>query len=415
MNRIASNGPIRKDYVVNPFTKMVKASSQLWIASPYVTKTQELVEAAKQGKFVYLLVGLNSTTSPEALAAVHALPNCAVRYFTHRFHAKIYLFDGEALIGSSNLTEGGMQSNREGTICVDRADDLAELRSVFAELWDSAQVLTMEKLKLFTSVRKLMPTTPHVDPRIENAVGRAEPQNSNVNSLKKTRQDLFLEQLRREVYEQYRPSFTEVTTLLGTNDFRRKELADIGEANETNRFLNWVRLTYVKGIESWETAPELDETSRRAKILQLGQEWSTTDDDKIPHDYIDWLHRVNLTFGTKIAIADASKAAFTKGLLSLHAFSEQSRWKTDLEATFWDANEHDIDKAKRTISYLLHGTGDFIQRLDDVLNDPSFKLGLFGYFSALELYGTVKPHECPPMNGRMAKALRYLGFRVRAT
>jgi hypothetical protein len=91
MNRIASNGPIRKDYVVNPFTKMVEASSQLWIASPYVTKTQELVEAAKQGKFVYLLVGLNSTTSPEALAAVHALPSCAVRYFTHRFHAKIYL------------------------------------------------------------------------------------------------------------------------------------------------------------------------------------------------------------------------------------------------------------------------------------------------------------------------------------
>jgi hypothetical protein len=56
-------------------------------------------------------------------------------------------------------------------------------------------VLTTEKLKLFTSVRKLMPTTPHVDPRIENAVGRAEPQNSDVNSLKKTRQDLFLEQL----------------------------------------------------------------------------------------------------------------------------------------------------------------------------------------------------------------------------
>jgi len=116
-----------------------------------------------------------------------------------------------------------------------------------------------------------------------------------------------------------------------------------------------------------------------------------------------------------VQVADASKAAFTKGLLSLHAFGEQSRWKADLEATFWDANEHDIDKAKRTVSYLLHGTGDFIQRLDDVLNDPSFKLGLFGYFSALELYGTVKPHECPPMNGRMAKALRYLGFRVRAT
>ena len=287
MNRISSNGPRRKDYVINPFTKMIKASTQLWIASPYVTKTQEIVEAAKQGKFVFLLVGLNTTTSPEALAAVHALPNCAVRYFTHKFHAKIYLFDSEALIGSSNLTEAGMQMNREGTICVDRADDLAELRSVFADLWDSAQVLTTEKLKLFTAVRKQMPTTPHVDPRIENALGRAEPQNSNVNSLTKTRQDLFLEQLRREVYEQYRPSFTEVTDLLSSNNFRRKDLVNIGEANETNRFLNWVRLTYVKGDDSWEKAPELDEKTRRVKILQLGQEWSQTDEDKIPPDYID--------------------------------------------------------------------------------------------------------------------------------
>ncbi len=41
--------------------------------------------------------------------------------------------------------------------------------------------------------------------------------------------------------------------------------------------------------------------------------------------------------------------------------------------------------------------------------------GAFGRFCALELYGTIKPAECPPMNGRMAKALRYLGFDVQGT
>jgi hypothetical protein len=43
-----------------------------------------------------------------------------------------------------------------------------------------------------------------------------------------------------------------------------------------------------------------------------------------------------------------------------------------------------------------------------------FKLGYFGYFCALELIGTVKPEVCPPINGRMGKALRFLGFDVRA-
>jgi hypothetical protein len=46
---------------------------------------------------------------------------------------------------------------------------------------------------------------------------------------------------------------------------------------------------------------------------------------------------------------------------------------------------------------------------------PSMKLGRFGRFCALELDGTVKPEECPPINGRMAKALRYLGFDVKGT
>jgi hypothetical protein len=55
------------------------------------------------------------------------------------------------------------------------------------------------------------------------------------------------------------------------------------------------------------------------------------------------------------------------------------------------------------------------QRLHDVLYDPAMKLGLFGIFCALELYGTIRPEDCPPMNGRIAKALRFLGFDVRGT
>ncbi|BDV36596.1 hypothetical protein SS37A_41260 (plasmid) [Methylocystis iwaonis] len=47
---------------------------------------------------------------------------------------------------------------------------------------------------------------------------------------------LFLEELRRQVYEQYRPAFTEVTSLLQEGNFRRAELEDVGVANESNRF-----------------------------------------------------------------------------------------------------------------------------------------------------------------------------------
>lgn len=420
MTRIFSNGP-SKDFVINPFQSMARNARRLHLAAPYVTKTDELVEAAKSGKTVDLLVGLNASTSPQALANVVGVPNLAVRYLTHRFHAKIYIFDDFAMVGSSNLTDGGLISNREATICLDQpedADSIEELRSLFLELWDSAAVLTPEKLKEFHSAfESVKHSGPDPDAIIERAVGRAEPININVTSANKNSQRLFLEDLRRQVYEQYLPSFNEVTKLLLYNGIRRVDLEDVGVANETNRFLNWVRLTYAIGDDSWRLAPLRPEEERRNEILRLGTEWSTTDESKVPTDYVNWLRTVQAVFGNEEAIFAASRDQLTQGLTSLHAFSEQLRFvkggAVNLPKVFWSANHDDLEKVKRSLAYLVHGPGDFIQRLHDFLYNSSMKLSYFGKFCALELFGTIKPDECPPMNGRMAKALRYLGYNVR--
>jgi hypothetical protein len=420
MNSVFSNGPT-KDFVINPFTDLTLETAQLYIAAPYVTETGQLLSAAKNGVSVKLLVGLNASTTPQALAAVYGIPNISIRYLTHRFHAKIYISDTAALVGSSNLTDGGLRSNREATIRLDQPDDLdaiVELRALFSELWEFAQVLTADKLKTFTETyHRVKQSGPGPDGLIEAAVGRAEPINVNVGSKTRKSERIFLEQLCRQVYEQYRPSFNEVTKLLEENKFRRPELEDLGAANETNRFLNWVRLTYAPGEEAWEAAPKRTQDERRAEILRLGREWTKTDQDKIPTDYIDWLHRVQEIFGTSSGIDAASKEELSEGLLSTHAFSEQARFvkggRPNLPGAFWHANNEDVGKAKRTLKHLVHGGGDFIERLHDVLYDRSRKLAYFGMFCALELYGTIKPQDCPPMNGRMAKALRYLGFDVR--
>jgi hypothetical protein len=416
MARIFSNGPLR-DFVFNPFKAMVQNSTDLYIAAPYVTETGDLVEAAQAGKSVWLLVGLNTTTSPKALSAVHNRPNCAVRYFTNKFHAKIYLFDKTALVGSSNLTDGGLRSNREATIWVDRSDDLDELRGLFNELWESATVLTDDKLKKFTAAYESMKSPSDLlQSRLEDAVGKSEPTNIAVGSGRKTSQGLFVEQLHRLLYEQYRPAFNEVTRVLKDNQLHRDELADVGTASETNRFLNWVRLTHAPGDE-WRLAPVLPVADRQARILALGREWTQTADNKIPEGYTEWLQRVRSTFGTRNTIADASKDQLTEALTAIHAFYEQLRFVkggiANLGSEFWSANDNDVPKAKRTFTHLLHGSGDFIERLHAILYDAAMKLRYFGMFCGLELVGTVKPEEFPPINGRMAKSLRYLGFDVK--
>jgi hypothetical protein len=321
------------------------------------------------------------------------------------------------LLGSSNLTDGGLQSNREATICVDQTDDLMELRSLFNELWKSALVLTAEKLQRFTVKHGLLTRgTSDLDALIEDAVGKSEPTNSNVESSKKTKEDIFLEELRREV-DRYRKAFGEVTQLLQENQFRRPELENVGPANETNRFLNWVRVTYASGEGARENVPLRSPVECKTEIVRLGREWTQTDHNKIPKDYIGALHQVRRVFGSREAIEDASKDQLMDGLLSIHAFHSQHRYikggTDNLPEAFWSANNKDIAKVKRTLTYLVHGGEEFIQRLHDVLYDQARKLVYFGEFCALEVYGTVKPEDCPPMNGRIAKALRFLGFDVR--
>jgi PLD-like domain len=378
------------------------------------------VEAGREGKSIQLLGGLNVITTPIALRAVFGIPNVSVRYLTGRFHAKIYLFDAVGMVGSANLTDGGMFSNREVVVVFDRAEDsdtIDEVRALFLELWESGRVLTKESLDLFERTWKsLKPLVPDPHTVIEDAIGQAEPPNIAVDSRNKTPERVFLEDLRRRVYEEYRAAFSEVTELLIKHKIGRPELAGIGPANETNRFLNWVRLTQAIGEEAWQSAPPRSQEERKTLLLSLGDGWMAAQDSLVPFEYVQGLSAINAVFGSRIAITNASKEQMTEGLMAIYAFSEQSRFvkggAVNLPAAFWSGNP-DGQKVKRTMTYLLHEQSDFIQRLHDVLYDRDLKLQLFGLFCSLELFGCLHPLECPPMNGRMAKALRYLGFNVR--
>jgi hypothetical protein len=219
------------------------------------------------------------------------------------------------------------------------------------------------------------------------------------------------------VYGQYRPAFQFVMQVLRDSGHRRPELAHIGEANETNLFLSWVRLTYAPGEETWQAAPLRDDDGLRSEITRLGTEWGKTDDAKVAPEYLPWLGNLKQAFGTRSAIEQATKEHLTDAIMSIHAFHEQLRFVKggagNLPNAFWSANNNDTTKVKKTLAFLLYGDdGDFTVRLHDILYDPARKLSFFGRFCALELYGTVKPNECPPLNGRIAKGLRYLGFTV---
>ena len=422
MREIFSNHPDHKDYVLNPFQQMLMGSTCALLAAPYFTVAEPLVEAARKGIKVQLLIGLNEITSPKALRICQS-KGISIRYFTRRFHAKIYVFDNFALVGSANLTGDGLRANREAVIKLDRDADTKtafdETRALFHELWESGRVLTSQVLDDFERTYKTLPRrTFDPEEKIEKAIGSiAEPYNINVQSQKKSSKRDFLENLRRQVYEEYRPAFREVTAILEEGDFRRPELAKVGIENETNRFLNYVRLEPASGEHTWRNAKLISSLEdRRERVIRYAQEWVDAPKSRVPEDYLDRLRDAKQIFDATETIETKDKRQIFDGLMCIHAFSDHLRRTAGDEfcEKFWNANNEDLARVKSTIIHLIHGPGeDFIPRLHDVLHDKSKTLKHFGIFIALELYGTIRPDKYPPINGRMAKALRFLGFDVK--
>jgi len=419
MRKIFTNGSSR-DYVKYAVESLTESCQSLRLAAPYFTENAFIKKAADAGKPVQLLVELNAITSPKALRELMAFPNVAIRFYTGKFHAKIFLFDDDIILGSANITGGGFISNREAAILLNEADHLEEvndIRALFMELWDHADVLTDSILSVYQAgYNRIFFKQKELNQEIRDNVGITEPNTVLHGSEKRSREKLFIQKLRRQVHEQFRPAFNEVAHILENLGLRRSEFSTAGIGYETSRFLSWVRRVHAPGEETWKQAELLDTQSRAAKIENLGLEWKNMGESEYQEQFIDWNEQVLEVFGTEESIREASKEQIANGLIATHAFYEQLRFTKGgadaLPATFWERNQEDLEFVRSSLLHYLFGDGDFIERLHDIVYDSQYKIGLFGFYCALELYGTIKPSECPPMNGRTAKALRFLGFNV---
>ncbi|MDN3224174.1 phospholipase D family protein [Pseudomonas nunensis] len=415
---IYTNSP-GQDQVLRPYTVHMGTASSIRIAVPYFTRASEILQAAARGARIELLVGLNRSTDPSALRSVLNSPNCLVRYFTDRYHAKVFLFDGVAMLGSANLTGGGMASNREATLVLDQPGDeerILELELFFAQVWDSAEVLTPQILKQFKDAWDKSSRLGNPDAPFQ-MLRSVEPPTVLSGSGRKSAQQYVLSGLQKLIYGEYRPAFAEVSDVLRELGLRRPEFVGFDPSVETNRFLNWVRLEHAVGEASWQEAQQRPEKDRRYLVRELATQWVSTMNTHIPDDYFQLLTELRTVMGTPESIRASNHDQLARALICVHAFKQQLRFtlggEEALPTKFWQMNHGDLQRVQNSLINLVHGTDDFAERICAVLYDERYKLGAFGRFCTLELVGTLKPEQVPPINGRMAKALRFLGFNVR--
>ena len=414
MSRIFSNGP-SKDCVDEPFAEMLKKSNRASLAAPYFTDARMLVDAAQNGTEIKLLVGLNLSTSPNALRSVHNRDGIKIKHYEN-FHAKIYIFDNAALLGSANLTNNGLRANREAVIRLDRQIDkeaIEETSALFEDLWSRGTCLTESQLVAFEAERRnLLERRQKAglsDPEknISDAIGQSERPSTNRKKPPVAQARLG------KFFDDYVFAFNKVREIIEVPRFRNPDMEGIHIVYETDRFLNYLRMSKIMSGEVMDIhSPSLSPEARQENIIRYAHIWAKAKKLGLPDGYYESIEAIKRIFSTSSSIQSASTSDIVGGLLHLHSFRDARRWLGENpEETFLEDNQNDLDYVKERLTHLLHGTDDFIARIHEVSKGKYPKnLTRVGPSSAFELYGTVFPDKCPPINNRTVEILQFLDF-----
>ena len=414
--RIYSNST-PKDILRNAFFNNLVGVVHVSMASPFFSNADLVEEVLKEGRTARLIVVLGPATSPVHLQRLMNRGSVHIRYFTSSaFHSKLYIFgDKTALVGSANLTQSGMNSNREICVEIPREDEAFDnLVLLFQSYWSQAEVLDADVLQKYT---KLYDTygqkkESSLEGKIKEQFGEVVPAEGIVVGKKKpSKEKIFLSDYRR-TYQEFISAYKEVKELYVADSRRQQPETVVPIRFEVDQFFSFIREEYAKG-DSYRDEPIRSIEDRKRSVTSRLEDWHSQRweylDDKI-HIHIPRLLRLSTTE----LIETATFEEIVNSLDVCHSFHERLRFFAGGHETHLEEfkKTNDVKQVRKVIAYLLHGKDDYITRMGNCIFAPEFKLNQFGRSAVQELLGWVNKEDIPICNSRTVKALRYLGYDV---
>lgn len=413
---IFTNGP--RDTVRAAFERYTQTPLGVLLACPFFSSSNLVREIVSRKCSVRLVVRLSAATNPSDLREVAKL-NVPMRYFTSsRFHAKIYIFGDEvALVGSANLTDSGIQSNREVCVGIGREDPrFDQLVQLFQAYWDEAAVLDQEVLRSFEAIiaDNKASNEDTIENKITSAFGDVSPSGGvQVGRPQKSKDRVYLDDYKK-TYQEFMTAFRKLEKIYKDFDKRQQPEEILPFRMEMDSFFSFIREEFAQG-NSYETTPilhgpDLEQNVRHHVEQWFGQRWSYLD-EVMPTNYA----KIQTVLGTSEKIVAASYDQLFDALTVCHSFHDSLRFhKGAMAALRRDfMRDNDLRRVKKTLTYLLFGSGDFVERMGNCIFNGEYRLAWFGRSCVQETFGWVNGEDIPICNGRTVKSMRYLGFDVK--
>ena len=421
MQYLWTNRSSLRDFVISGIRGYCADVSEIYIAVAFFTEENVVKEFLENNCNVRMVVRLGYPTKPEALRALIKNPNIEIRYYSDQsFHPKLYIFGGEiAFVGSANLTFSALQTNQEVVVSIDPEDPrFNELKSLFSDYWNEAQVLTSESIASYESIynkySQARKEISRIDEEIQSKIGKTIFPNIDRGVPKKAKENIFLDNYRK-TYQECVTAFEKIKKVYMSVGRRKNDFNDIPIRLEIDSFISFVRDRHATK-ESWKEQPIGWSENQRALVQQHINEWLETD----WHHYDETIcyknyPRISSIFGSEDSINNASYDEIIDTIAVLHSFHERLRFfpggLDTLKDTFKTKN--DIRQTKSSLTHLLYGKGNIVERMASLIYDGAYKLVHFGQSNVQELVGWINKDELPVINGRTTKVFRYYGSDVR--
>ena len=184
---------------------------------------------------------------------------------------------------------------------------------------------------------------------------------------------------------------------------------------EIDSFISFVRDKHAKK-ESWKKTPIVSGELQNNKIRELLEEWHQTPWPCFEETIVNETYpRLKTAFASESSISEANADEIFQALCILHSFHDRLRFYPGgldtLKQEFFGKN--DINQVKESLTYLIYGNTEIIERMGNLIFNQKYKLNVFGQANVQELIGWQNKEKLPVINGRTTKILRYFGFDVR--
>ena len=384
--------------------EFILKSKKVVIAVAFFNDAELIKKILESGTTVTLIVSLRPPTNYYALKDILHKYNLITLYLGPEFHSKIYAFIDQnnaifsSIVGSSNLTSGGLDNNIETNVIL---HDVGSLKKIDKLLNDIQCLTTILQPDILDKYKE----------KYDSFIKRNPPDKlTKITKHKTTAHKLKVSKKESEYYEFWKVA-DKVKDLV--KDISKDEYPDIPAYLVIDHFWHWiVKICDPNRLVLLKNSDDLTKANYIPILFKDYCKWDKSESGKTAPTYTESMPANSKKLQKLLSINKLKVLVENDALEIYRAFHATQSLIQRFDADKKFVTENKISSIRKSLEYLLYSNDTIDIRIHNMTSlKGEYKLNQFGPSCVQELLGWVNPTKMPIRNKKADKAIRLLGFR----